>query len=184
MALLARATSKNPADWSDRDLLKCVLRNDARGWNELVRRYRPLIYRCITKVTLKYAPTLGQRGPRRDLRRRHDAARSRRDAQAPHLQPGARHQARLVDRHDLGQRRVRLPAQRRSPSAARQGRRRARPARGSRSHAARSADRERALGAPQRRCSTSSPTRIARSSSSTIRRAWKPTRSPPRCRSA
>ncbi len=58
MALLARATSKNPADWSDRDLLKCVLRNDARGWNELVRRYRPLIYRCITKVTLKYAPSL------------------------------------------------------------------------------------------------------------------------------
>ena len=30
-----------------------------RAHTELVRRYRPLIYRCITKVTLKYAPTLG-----------------------------------------------------------------------------------------------------------------------------
>jgi RNA polymerase sigma-70 factor, ECF subfamily len=59
MALLARATSKNPHDWTDRELLKWVLRNDARGWNELVRRFRPLIYRCITKVTLKYSPTLG-----------------------------------------------------------------------------------------------------------------------------
>jgi len=57
MALLARV-ARDPSEWTDRDLLKCVLRNDARGWNELVRRYRPLIYRCITKVTLKYAPTL------------------------------------------------------------------------------------------------------------------------------
>lgn len=59
MALLARATAKNPADWTDRDLLRHVLRSDARGWAELVRRFRPLIYRCITKVTLKYAPSLG-----------------------------------------------------------------------------------------------------------------------------
>ena len=59
MALLAARTSKNPADWSDRELLRCVLRSDARGWAELVRRFRPLIYRCITKVTLKYAPSLG-----------------------------------------------------------------------------------------------------------------------------
>ena len=59
MALLARATAKNPAEWTDRELLRWVLRSDARGWTELVRRYRPLIYRCITKVTLKYAPTLG-----------------------------------------------------------------------------------------------------------------------------
>ena len=58
MALLATRASKNPADWSDRELLRCVLRNDARAWNELIRRYRPLIYRCITKVTLKYAPSL------------------------------------------------------------------------------------------------------------------------------
>jgi RNA polymerase sigma-70 factor (ECF subfamily) len=60
MALLARATAaKTPADWTDRELLRWVLRSDARGWSELVRRYRPLIYRCITKVTLKYSPTLG-----------------------------------------------------------------------------------------------------------------------------
>ena len=59
MALLARTLAKNPAEWIKRELLKSVLRSDARGWAELVRRYRPLIYRCITKVTLKYAPTLG-----------------------------------------------------------------------------------------------------------------------------
>src|SRR5512141_1086636 len=59
MALLARAATKNPADWTDRELLRHVLRSDARGWAELVRRYRPLIYRCSTKVTLKYAPSLG-----------------------------------------------------------------------------------------------------------------------------
>ena len=59
MALLARAATKNPADWTDRELLRHVLRSEARAWAELVRRYRPLIYRCITKVTLKYAPTLG-----------------------------------------------------------------------------------------------------------------------------
>ena len=59
MALLARAVTKNPADWTDRELLRHVLRSEGRAWAELVRRYRPLIYRCITKVTLKYAPTLG-----------------------------------------------------------------------------------------------------------------------------
>jgi RNA polymerase sigma-70 factor (ECF subfamily) len=58
MALLATRTSKSSADWTDRELLKFVLRSDARGWAELIRRFKPLIYRCITKVTLKYAPTL------------------------------------------------------------------------------------------------------------------------------
>src|SRR5438045_9730567 len=58
MALLATRISKNPVGWTDRELLRFVLRSDARGWAELVRRFRPLIYRCITKVTLKYAPTL------------------------------------------------------------------------------------------------------------------------------
>jgi RNA polymerase sigma-70 factor, ECF subfamily len=58
MALLATRISKNAADWTDRELLKFVLRSDSRGWAELIRRFRPLIYRCITKVTLKYAPTL------------------------------------------------------------------------------------------------------------------------------
>ena len=59
MALLAARAPKTPADWTDRELLRCVLRSDARGWAELVRRFRPLIYRCITKVTLKYSPSLG-----------------------------------------------------------------------------------------------------------------------------
>ncbi|HEY4058066.1 MAG TPA: sigma-70 family RNA polymerase sigma factor [Kofleriaceae bacterium] len=59
MPILARATSKLPADWTDRELLRHVLRSEARGWAELVRRFRPLIYRCITKVTLKYSPMLG-----------------------------------------------------------------------------------------------------------------------------
>ncbi|MEJ7600036.1 MAG: sigma-70 family RNA polymerase sigma factor [Kofleriaceae bacterium] len=58
MALLATRTSKNAADWTDGELLRHVLRSEARGWAELVRRFRPLIYRCITKVTLKYAPSL------------------------------------------------------------------------------------------------------------------------------
>ncbi len=59
MALLATRISKNSVDWTDRELLKFVLRSEARGWAELIRRFRPLIYRCITKVTLKYSPTLG-----------------------------------------------------------------------------------------------------------------------------
>src|SRR5258707_13143923 len=58
MALLATRVSKNPVGWTDRELLRYVLRNDARGWAELIRRFRPLIYRCITKVTLKYSPNL------------------------------------------------------------------------------------------------------------------------------
>ena len=58
MALLATRISKNSTDWSDRELLKFVLRSDSRGWAELIRRFRPLIYRCITKVTLKYSPSL------------------------------------------------------------------------------------------------------------------------------
>lgn len=57
MAVLARLTRK-PADWSDEELLANVLRNQGVAWNELVRRYRALIYRCISKVTLRYAPSL------------------------------------------------------------------------------------------------------------------------------
>ncbi|MGE0867498.1 MAG: RNA polymerase sigma factor [Kofleriaceae bacterium] len=58
MPLLASRTNQ-PSEWSDRDLLAFVLRSDARAWAELVRRYRALIYRCITKVTLKYSPSMG-----------------------------------------------------------------------------------------------------------------------------
>jgi RNA polymerase sigma-70 factor, ECF subfamily len=58
MAVLARLARKS-VDWSDEELLSNVLRNQGVAWNELVRRYRALIYRCISKVTLRYAPTLG-----------------------------------------------------------------------------------------------------------------------------
>ena len=44
--------------WSDRELLTHTLRREPRAWTELVRRYRSLIYRCITKVTLKYTRSL------------------------------------------------------------------------------------------------------------------------------
>jgi RNA polymerase sigma-70 factor (ECF subfamily) len=57
MAVLARLARK-PVDWSDEELLANVLRNQGVAWSELVRRYRALIYRCISKVTLRYAPTL------------------------------------------------------------------------------------------------------------------------------
>ncbi len=56
MPILAIRQKPNAADWTDRELLSAVLRRDERGWNELVRRYRGLIYRCIGKVTGKCAP--------------------------------------------------------------------------------------------------------------------------------
>jgi RNA polymerase sigma-70 factor (ECF subfamily) len=59
MAVLAFRTSAKPSEWTDRDLLARVLRSDERAWGELVRRYRSLVYRCITKVTGKYASSMG-----------------------------------------------------------------------------------------------------------------------------
>jgi RNA polymerase sigma-70 factor, ECF subfamily len=56
MPILAIRRSTNAVDWSDRELLASVLRREERGWTEMVRRYRALIYRCISKVTGKYAP--------------------------------------------------------------------------------------------------------------------------------
>ncbi len=58
MPVLARAPRK-AADWSDEELLANVLRNQSVAWTELVRRYRALIYRCISKVTLRYSPSMG-----------------------------------------------------------------------------------------------------------------------------
>jgi RNA polymerase sigma-70 factor, ECF subfamily len=57
MAVLARLARK-PLEWTDEELLANVLRNQGIAWAELVRRYRALIYRCISKVTLRYAPSL------------------------------------------------------------------------------------------------------------------------------
>lgn len=47
-----------PADWTDRQLLHRVLNQDEPAWSELVRRYRPLIYRCISKVTGRFAANM------------------------------------------------------------------------------------------------------------------------------
>lgn len=58
MALLAIRLPANPKDWSDLDLLFLTLRNDLKAWNEMVRRYRSLVYRCITKVISRYDAVL------------------------------------------------------------------------------------------------------------------------------
>jgi len=58
MALLASRLPANPKDWTDTDLLRKVLRSDTRGWNELVRRFRSLVYRCVTKVIGRYDSVL------------------------------------------------------------------------------------------------------------------------------
>jgi RNA polymerase sigma-70 factor (ECF subfamily) len=62
MPVLARTAIHSrttlPSAWSDRQLLRRVLLNEDRGWAELVRRYRSLIYRCITKVIGKYGPSM------------------------------------------------------------------------------------------------------------------------------
>jgi RNA polymerase sigma-70 factor (ECF subfamily) len=58
MALLAIRPTLDATQWTDRELLARVLRSEDRAWAELVRRYRALIYRCVTKVTSKYAPNL------------------------------------------------------------------------------------------------------------------------------
>lgn len=52
------AAPASPADWTEAELLARALRREEQAWTELVRRYRALIYRCITKVTGKYAPML------------------------------------------------------------------------------------------------------------------------------
>jgi RNA polymerase sigma-70 factor, ECF subfamily len=43
---------------SDANLLKAVFYNDEIAWRELIRRFRGLIYRCITKVLCKYESVL------------------------------------------------------------------------------------------------------------------------------
>ena len=39
-----------PRDWTEAELLRRVLGHDGRAWAELVRRYRPVIFRCITRI--------------------------------------------------------------------------------------------------------------------------------------
>jgi RNA polymerase sigma-70 factor, ECF subfamily len=57
MPLLARRALA-PSEWSDAELLRKVLRHDERSWREFLRRFRPLIYRCISKVTGRYDSVL------------------------------------------------------------------------------------------------------------------------------
>ena len=58
MPAIAIRTQPTPAEWSERMLLRRVLLRNEEAWNELIRRYRSLIFRCITKVTGKFAPYL------------------------------------------------------------------------------------------------------------------------------
>jgi DNA-directed RNA polymerase specialized sigma24 family protein len=48
---------ENPADYthlSDMAVLEAVFGKDERAWRELLRRFRPLVYRCINKVACRY----------------------------------------------------------------------------------------------------------------------------------
>jgi RNA polymerase sigma-70 factor (ECF subfamily) len=54
MPVLAQRRDKQPAEWTDRELLQRVFRNQGPAWAELIRRFRPVMYRCITKVTGRY----------------------------------------------------------------------------------------------------------------------------------
>jgi RNA polymerase sigma-70 factor (ECF subfamily) len=45
-------------DMADGPLLESVLSRDGDAWNELLRRYRALVFRCITKVASKYDTVL------------------------------------------------------------------------------------------------------------------------------
>jgi len=56
--LARRPPATTPADWTERQLLRRVLRSEERAWAEMLRRYRALIYRCITKVIGKYGPSM------------------------------------------------------------------------------------------------------------------------------
>ena len=42
----------------DGPLLEAVLAKDQVAWTELIRRYRALVFRCITKVAAKYDAVL------------------------------------------------------------------------------------------------------------------------------
>ena len=50
--------SQDITQLSDMELLRSVLQHEESAWTEFLHRLRPLIYRCITKVTLRYAPDL------------------------------------------------------------------------------------------------------------------------------
>lgn len=43
-----------PRQWTETELVRRVFADDARAWSELVRRYRPIIFRCIMKVLSRF----------------------------------------------------------------------------------------------------------------------------------
>jgi len=50
MPHLVAALQTTPRDWSEPELQRRVLCHDARAWSELVRRYRPVVFRCISRI--------------------------------------------------------------------------------------------------------------------------------------
>jgi RNA polymerase sigma-70 factor, ECF subfamily len=59
-ATQALPTASCPPDtWSEAELLRRTLAREDRAWRELVRRYRPLLIRCIAQITSRYAPHFG-----------------------------------------------------------------------------------------------------------------------------
>jgi RNA polymerase sigma-70 factor, ECF subfamily len=45
-------------EWTDTKLLHSVLVNDEAGWVELLRRFRPLMFRCMARITNRYSSAL------------------------------------------------------------------------------------------------------------------------------
>ncbi len=54
----AGSTSDAAAD-AERALVDALLRNDAQAWREFNARYARLIYRCITRVTVRFSGLVG-----------------------------------------------------------------------------------------------------------------------------
>jgi RNA polymerase sigma-70 factor (ECF subfamily) len=63
MPLLARRPALSPNEWSDAELLFHVFKEEQAGWNELVRRFRALIFRCVNKVIGRYDSVLSSADP-------------------------------------------------------------------------------------------------------------------------
>ncbi len=54
----ARDEAGTAQEWTNEELLRCVLAGHERAWREFVARHRSVMYRCIIKVTRKHAPHL------------------------------------------------------------------------------------------------------------------------------
>jgi RNA polymerase sigma-70 factor (ECF subfamily) len=63
MPLLRRAAIVPLTEMSDTQLLRRVLRQDERAWKEFHRRFRSLLYRCISKVIGRYDAVLSSADP-------------------------------------------------------------------------------------------------------------------------